>query len=71
MKKTVFPKAAFSVAMSLETGCIVMVRARGDKQEIMGSLTREDSLKFAQGLLDWIPEAAQAPEPRPKLTLVN
>jgi hypothetical protein len=77
MKKTQFGKPEFSVAMSLETGCIVMVKMINDKQSVCGSLTRDDSLKFAQGILDWraetVLDAQVVPvEPeKPKLTLVN
>lgn len=46
-------KSAFSVAMSQETGCIVMVRTLGDRATIIGSLTREDSLAFADSVIDW------------------
>ena len=70
MKKTQFGKPAHSVAMSLDTGCIVMLKTTNGKPQVMGSLTREDSLKFARGIIDWIPAAVQAPEP-PKLSLVN
>ena len=74
MKKTQFPKAEYSVAMSLETGCIVMVRNLNKQVKVMGSLTRDDSLKFARGIIDWVPDAldAKPAEPeRPKLTVVN
>jgi hypothetical protein len=71
MSKSQFDKPEFSVAMSLETGCIVMVRSLRSKQEVMGSLTRADSIKFAHGILDWAPEAVQAEPEKPKLTLVN
>jgi len=64
MKKTQFPNpAAYSVAMSTETGCIVMVRDSGKERTVVGSLTREDSVKFAEELLSWgqeIDEAAPA-----------
>jgi hypothetical protein len=72
MKKTVFDKPAYSVAMSQDTGCIVMVKTTGRKVEVMGSLTHEDSLKFAQGILDWIPEAVRGiHDVQPPLKLVN
>jgi hypothetical protein len=59
-------KPQFSVAMSKDTGCVVMVRTNGTKATVIGALTREDSLKFADGLLDWVPEAALAETaPRP------
>lgn len=56
MKKAKKPQ--FSVAMSQDTGCIVMVRSNGAKVTVIGSLTRDDSLKFADSVIDW-----EAPEP--------
>ncbi len=46
-------KPAYSVAMSKDTGCIVMVRTNGRNVTVMGSLTREDSLNFVKGILEW------------------
>ena len=46
-------KVTYSVAMSRDTGCIVMVRTRGKAVEVMGSMTREQSLTFADGVIDW------------------
>jgi hypothetical protein len=71
MKKTIFNKPEFSVAMSFETGCVVFVRNEGEKQKIIGSLTREDSLKFAQGIINWVPESVRVEPEKPKLSLVN
>jgi hypothetical protein len=51
-------KPTYSVAMSTETGCIVMTRTNGQRVTIIGSLTRESSMKFADELLEWVPEAA-------------
>jgi hypothetical protein len=57
MKKTVFKDpAAYSVAMSKDTGCIVMVRTNGQSVTVMGALDRAQSVKFADGLLQWMPE---------------
>jgi hypothetical protein len=70
VKKTVFKDpAAYSVAMSKDTGCIVMVRTNGQQATVMGSLDRETSLKFCKELLEWMPEAIRmAPdEPAEKL----
>ncbi len=63
MKKTEFAKPAYSVAMSEETGCIVMVKTVGREVTVIGSLTHEASIKFADGVLKWIPEALRKPEP--------
>ena len=51
MKK---PKESqYSVAMSKDTGAIVMVRTNGKKVTVVGSLTREDSLAFVTGIMEW------------------
>lgn len=56
-------KVVYSIALSKETGCIVMIRTRGKQVEVMGSMTREDSLKFADGVIDWdSDERNDAPE---------
>ncbi len=46
-------KPAYSVAMSKDTGCIVMIKTHGTSVSVMGSLTREDSLNFVKDILDW------------------
>ena len=54
-------KSVFSVAMSQDTGCIVMVRTNGHQVTVIGSLTRDESLKFADSVIDWesaVPEAS-------------
>jgi hypothetical protein len=75
MKKTEFTgRPNFAVAMSRDTGCIVMTRTLGAEVSVMGSLTREQSLSFARSLLDWKPEEIQEAVKevvRPKLTVVN
>lgn len=48
-------KSIFSVAMSQDTGCIVMVRTNGKQVTVIGSLTRNDSLAFADSVEDWEP----------------
>lgn len=50
------PKPLYSVAMSKDTGCIVMVRTNGKVVSVMGSLTREQSLDFVKGILEWSDE---------------
>lgn len=76
-KKTEFTgRPSYSVAMSLDTGCIVMVKTTGSVTSVMGSLTREQSLKFCQDLIAWegkppIDQAVKEASQRPKLTLVN
>jgi hypothetical protein len=53
-------KSVFSVAMSQDTGCIVMVRTNGKQATVIGSLSREQSVAFADSVVDWV---WQAPEP--------
>ena len=59
------PKPTFSVALSQETGCSVMVRGNGEKMTVMGSLDREASLKFAEDVSHWMPDAAREVPQRP------
>ena len=66
MKKTDFGKTSFAVAMSQDTGCIVMVRTTAGQQAVVGTLTREQSLAFAESILVWgeeeLPAGVQAPQ---------
>ena len=65
-------KVVYSIAMSKEDGCLVMVRTRGKQVEIVGSVTREQSEVIAEGVLDWnaspleqiIAEELNGPQPR-------
>ena len=56
MRAVMNKKVAYSVAMSKDTGCIVMVRTRGKQVEVMGSLDRQQSLDFVKGILEWADE---------------
>jgi hypothetical protein len=49
-------KPLYSVAMSKDTGCIVMVKTNGKSVTVMGSLTREQSLDFVKGIFEWSDE---------------
>ena len=51
MKKAKKPQ--YSVAMSQQDGCIVIVRTNGEKVSIIGSLTREQSVQFCESVLDY------------------
>lgn len=53
-------KSVFSVAMSKETGCLVMIRTNGKDVTVIGSLDKEQSDGLAQGIIDW-----ESPEPTP------
>lgn len=70
MKKSHFPKAEYQVAMSLETGCIVMVKSVEGKQQVMGSLDRASSMKFAHELMQWRPPLLEA-SPQDREATVN
>lgn len=72
MKKTQFDEPNYSVALSGDTGCIVMVKTQGRKVTVMGSLTHEQSLHFADEVLKWMPEALRAqPEPAVDAETIN
>lgn len=53
-------KVTYSIAMSRDTGAIVMVRTRGKQVEVMGSMSREESMDFVKGILDWGQETIKA-----------
>jgi hypothetical protein len=55
--------AIYTVAMSQEDGCIVMIE---NGRHVVGSLTREQTIGFAQGCLEWKPV-----EPGPPLEVVK
>ena len=50
-------KSIFSVAMSRETGCMVMVRTLGEKVKVVGSLDKTMSDHLASAILAWKPES--------------
>jgi hypothetical protein len=62
MKK---PKeSTYSVAMSKETGAIVMLRTNGKKVSVIGSMSREDSLGFVEGIMKWSASTIREEGPR-------
>jgi hypothetical protein len=62
MKKT--PKPEYSIAMSKDTGCIVMIRTNGKQVLVVGSLTREESLNFVRDIMEWSKEVIREDAPR-------
>lgn len=44
--------ADYTVAMSQDDGCLVMIE---NNRHVAGSMTREQTLAFAQGCIDWKP----------------
>lgn len=58
------PNVSYSLAMSKETGCIVIVRTNGKDISVIGSLTREESLDFVKGIMEWSAEVIQEDAPR-------
>jgi len=61
MKKTDF--ATYSVALSEDTGCIVMVKTDGRNATVIGSLTRDQTLSMADAVRAWLPTALRRPDP--------
>jgi hypothetical protein len=49
-------KPNYAVAMSKDTGCIVMVKTNGKDITVMGSMSRDESLKFVKDILAWSDE---------------
>jgi len=66
MRKTSFAEQ-FSIAMSQENGCLVIVR---NQEHVVGSLTRAQTLLLAQGCIDFVPPLVAAKVP-PKLTVID
>ncbi len=62
MKRFTTANAAFSVALSDDTGCIVIVEMRGKVPRVMGSLTHEQSVTFADAVMRWMPRALRREE---------
>jgi hypothetical protein len=65
VRKTRFSEQ-FSIAMSQEDGCLVIVR---NQETVVGSLTRAQTLMLAQGCIDFVPPIVREKAP-PKLSLV-
>ncbi len=65
MKKTVFGEPEFSVAVSDETGCIVMVKTHGKDVMVIGSLTRDQTLHMMDTVQSWMPRALRPDHERP------
>jgi hypothetical protein len=57
-------KVTYSIAMSKDDGAIVMVRTRGQVVEVMGSMTREQSLDLVKGIMEWSKEVIREEAPR-------
>ena len=60
----------YSVAMGIDTGCLVMTR----NGRVEGSLSREQSLGLAQSIIDWTQSVSQAVSdqiPKPHLAIVH
>lgn len=57
-------KPIYSVAMSKETGAIVMVRTNGHQVTVIGAMSREDSVEFVKGIMQWTQETIREEAPR-------
>ena len=65
MKKSEFTgRASYSVAMSKDTGCIVMTRTNGKHISVCGSMSREESLNFVKGIMEWSAGVLEQERPR-------
>ena len=62
-------KVQYSIAMSKTDGCIVMVRTRGKQMEVMGSMSRQQSLDFVKSIMEWSHEVIE--EDRPRIMQLN
>ena len=52
----------YAIAMSAEDGCMLVVR---NGESVVGSVSREETIKFAQDVLAWqepVPEVIAAPK---------
>ena len=63
MTKKRVNKSTFSVAMSKDTGCLVMVRTNGTQVTVVGYLSKDESMGMANALLSWSAEAVSVCEP--------
>lgn len=57
-------ESTYSVAMSKDHGTIVMIRTNGKKVTVIGAMSREDSLDFVKGIMEWSSETIKADRPR-------
>lgn len=55
--------AQFSIAMSQETGALVMLRTNGHKVTVVGALTRDQTLGLADSIQQWMPDAEMPKTP--------
>lgn len=59
-------KDTYSVALDDVTGRVVIIRCN---REVIGNLIREQSVAFAQDIIDWVPIAMRPAKPEEGLIL--
>jgi len=57
-------ESTYSIAMSKETGAIVMVRTNGKNVTVIGAMTREQSLDLVKGIMEWTEQTIREDAPR-------
>ena len=60
-------ESTYSVAMSKDHGTIVMVRTNGSKVTVIGAMSRQDSVDFVRGIMEWSDSTIKAEQPRIQL----
>lgn len=53
------PGESFTVGVDDNSGRAVIIR---NNREVIGNLSREESIKFAQDIIEWIPAFMRAPK---------
>ena len=60
-------ESTYSVAMSKDHGTLVMVRTNGSKVTVIGAMSRQDSVDFVKGIMEWSDSTIKAEQPRIQL----
>jgi hypothetical protein len=60
-------KPVYTVAMAQSDGCLIMLLNR----HVVGAMTREQTIAFAHGLINWVPDVMVPEGGRPTLKLIN
>lgn len=61
-------KDTYSVATDDVTGRLVIIRCN---REVIGALSREESIAFAQNIIDWIPQAMRSAPKADEPVIIN
>jgi hypothetical protein len=57
-------ESTYSVAMSKDSGAIVFLRTNGHQVTVIGAMSREESVDFVRGIMEWTAETIQDEAPR-------